>query len=554
MDKEIIIQAYLNNNKSIRKAAKAIGIPRRTFRYWVSKGYLDSVNPNLSDRKRQWHSDRDDNRILEKPIVEGQIHPTPVKALDLPEKRTKRYILTSAQNNTHVNEEFWKNLIALKQHYKAELFVGTYTYNHSMYRKNSKYGTDPEHDSGLWFDDRLAPYIALGDNENIDIAPGLRWCGRANILPTADRPLSGFETYTGLNSGIFPHAKIAMQSIPSGKFEQTKLNYTTGTVTQRNYIQKKAGLKAEHHHTYGALVVEVCPDGTWFVRQINADSSGVIHDLCLCITNGIVEEDCEVLAINWGDIHQYRRDNESYQLCWGKGGMMDTLKPRLQFMHDVIDFYPRNHHEIYNHHAMFTRHIHGNDSVEDEMEMVADFLLWSSRTFCKTVVVASNHDDAFRKWLRDADYRKDPVNAIYFLQAQLAYYHALKNGEADFHLLRWAMLHKGVGKSIQFLKVDESFIIADNGKGGGIECGMHGHIGPNGSRGNAKALSKVGRKANIGHSHQAEIHDGLYVAGVTGKLDMVYNVGPSSWSQSHIITYLTGKRSIITFSGNKWKG
>ena len=83
---------------------------------------------------------------------------------------------------------------------------------------------------------------------------------------------------------------------------------------------------------------------------------------------------------------------------------------------------------------------------------------------------------------------------------------------------------------------------------------MHGPIGPNGSRGNARALSKVGRKANIGHSHQAEIHDGLYVAGVTGKLDMGYNVGPSSWSQSHIITYLTGKRSIITFSGNKWKG
>ena len=553
MDKDTILKAFVDNDHNIRQAARSLGMPRRTFRYWISKGYLDELGLSFPDRKRKWHTQRD-VVITEKPLVEGHIHPTPVKSLDLPEKKTKRYILTSAQNNTHVNEEFWKNLIALKDYYKAELFVGTYTYNHSAYKKNTKYGTDPEQDSGLWFDDRLLKYIGYGDNQNIDIAPGLRWCGRANILPTAERPLSGFETYTGLNSGIFPHAKIAMQSIPSGKCEPPKFNFTTGTVTQRNYIQKKAGLKAEHHHTYGALLVEVCPDGTWFVRQINADSSGVIHDLCLCITDGFVVEDCHVLAINWGDLHEYRRDEEAYQLCWGKGGMMDTLNPRYQFMHDLVDFYPRNHHEIWNHHAMFTRYIEERNSVQEEMQRVAKFLNWIDRDFCQTVVVSSNHDDAFRKWLRDADFRKDPVNAVYHLQAQLAYYEAIESQDKDFHLIEWAVQQDGAKNNIKFLKVDESFIIGADEKGGGIECGMHGHIGPNGSRGNARALSKVGRKANIGHSHQAEIHDGLYVAGVTGKLDMGYNVGPSSWSQSHIITYLTGKRSIITFSGNKWKG
>ena len=548
MDKETILHAFQKFNGNVSKAAEYLNIPRRNFRYYISRGYVDEVAPNLPDRKRQWQ------REEVKPNIDGQIHTTPVKALDLPEKKTKRYILTSAQNNTYVNEEYWKNLIALKNHYKAELIVGTYTYNHSMYRDNTKYGANTDQESDLWFDSRLLKYIAAGDNQNIDIAPGLRWCGRANILPTAERPLSGFEAYTGLNSGIFPHAKIAMESIPTGKTDKPKFNYTTGTVTQRNYIQKKAGLKAEHHHTYGALLVEVCPDGTWFVRQINADSSGVIHDLCLCITDGLVQEGCHILAINWGDLHEYRRDEEAYQLCWGKKGMMDTLKPRYQFMHDLVDFYPRNHHELYNHHAMFSRYIDGKDSVKEEMQRVASFLNWSARQFCETIVVSSNHDDAFRKWLRDADFRKDPVNAVYHLQAQLAYYQALENQDTNFHLIEWATKQEGILENIQFLRVDESFIIGADEKGGGIECGMHGHIGPNGARGNAKALSKVGRKANIGHSHQAEIHDGLYVAGVTGKLDMGYNVGPSSWSQSHIITYLTGKRSIITFSGNKWKG
>ena len=475
MDKETIIHAFRKANGNVSRAAKFLNMPRRTFRYWVSRGYLDEQG-EFADRKRKWHSDRDDNGILEKPLVDGQIHATPVKILDLPEKKTKRYILTSAQNNTHVNEEFWKNLIALKHHYKAELIVGTYTYNHSMYRDNSKYGTNTGQDSDLWFDERLVKYITAGDNQNIDIAPGLRWCGRANILPTAERPLSGFETYTGLNSGIFPHAKIAMQSIPSGKFELPKFNFTTGTVTQRNYIQRKAGLKAEHHHTYGALLVEVCPDGTWFVRQINADSSGVIHDLCLCITDGLVEEDCHVLAINWGDLHEYRRDEEAYNLCWGKGGMMDTLKPQYQFMHDLVDFYPRNHHELYNHHAMFTRYIDGKDSVKEEMQKVRSFLNWSSRTFCETIVVSSNHDDAFRKWLRDADFRKDPVNAVYHLQAQLAYYEAIENQNKDFHLIEWAVQQEGANTNIRFLRVEEIFIIGADEKGGGIECGMHGHI------------------------------------------------------------------------------
>ena len=38
--------------------------------------------------------------------------------------------------------------------------------------------------------------------------------------------------------------------------EATKFNYSTGTVTQRNYIAKKEGLKAEFHHQYGALIVD----------------------------------------------------------------------------------------------------------------------------------------------------------------------------------------------------------------------------------------------------------------------------------------------------------
>ena len=84
--------------------------------------------------------------------------------------------------------------------------------------------------------------------------------------------MSGLYNYTGDQSAIIPHAKLELESVPTHKEDETKLMYTTGAVTMRNYIQQKAGQKAEWHHAYSALVVEVDDDGDWFVRQINAES------------------------------------------------------------------------------------------------------------------------------------------------------------------------------------------------------------------------------------------------------------------------------------------
>lgn len=550
MNKEDIRAAYIQAG-SVKGAATLLGIPRDTYRYYQKKGWIDDLIGVNSNTRALAQLTRETGKEADSELkIHGNLEATAPEVLPLPPPgEIKRFILTSAQNNTLLNDMVWNNLVILSQFYKADIFVGTYTYNKSAYGKNSvKFGTKEEETEGLWFDNRLLPHIKNGDGKNIELAPGLIWCGRANIIPTAERPLSGFETYTGRSSGIFPHAKIAMHSIPSGKFERVKFNYTTGTITQRNYIQKKAGMKAEHHHTYGALVVEIDHEGTWFVRQINADSDGTIHDLDIKVERGRLTRRNPILAMNWGDIHVAKKDPISYNLAWGKNQMMDTLKPSYQFMHDLIDFHARSHHNK-DHYSLFMRHKELRNSVEEEMQQVADFLAWADRPFCKTVIVDSNHDNAFLKWLREADYREDPVNALYFLKAQLAKYESMEQGERNKNMVAWALTRfKQLPKGrVQFLGTDESFVLAS------IEFGMHGHLGPNGARGNPKALSRIGRKANTGHTHSAEIHDGLYVAGVTGLLDHEYNVGPSSWSQSHIATYGNGKRAIITISNNKWR-
>lgn len=527
---EQIADVYISLGGNISATARHFGLTRTTIRQHLRK--TDAFKGKIVDGK------------IKSPKAEKRAFPKG--------DEVRRYILTSAQNNTYVHEKFWDNLIAYRDYLGAELLVGTFSYNINAYGKLAvKRGHAPSGSNDLWFDTKLLPFIEAGDDRNIEIAPGLIWCGRANILPTAVRPLSGFETYTGRASGIFPHSKIELQSIASGKHEATKFNYTTGTVTQRNYIQKKAGLKAEHAHCYGALLVEVDGEGNWFVRQLNATDDGSFYDLDILVTNSTVQDGFRVEGITWGDIHAAVLDPDVREQCWGAGGMVDALQPNYQFMHDLIDFRARNHHDRNDPHVAFRQFVDQKDSVEREMQQAADFLGYSHRDYSKTVVVNSNHDNAFLRWLKECDYRRDPPNAVYFLQSQLAIYEAIEKGQ-DLFPVEWAMRRAKCPEGVKFLREDESFVICRD-KHGGIECGMHGHLGVNGAKASPLSLSKMGRKANTGHTHSASIIDGMYVAGVSATLDMTYNRGPSSWSRSHIITYRNGKRCIVTMWNNKWR-
>ncbi len=532
---EKIAEAYHRLGGNVTQVAKETGIPRTTVRDAIVRLKL-----NL------------------KPIVGGKVKALQPMTTPLPEEgQVLRYIVTSAQNNTKVHQKFWDNLQAYAKHHSAKLMVATYSYNKGAYgQKSVKHGSEhKDRSTDIWLD----PSIELHHlaDQHIELAPGLVWCGEMNILPTAARPLSGFESYTGRSSGIFPHAKIAMESIASGKHEATKLNYTTGTITQRNYVQKKAGLKAEHHHCYGALIVEVDSDGKWFVRQLNADDGGTFYDLNKRVQDGKVSSGHAVEGINWGDWHCDQVDEIVRNLATDKKtGMLAVLKPRHQLIHDLCNFGPRNHHNIKDPHHRFRTFINDDyrqtDDVEQELRQCSWLLmqLQDAAPKSKMVVVDSNHDNAMERWLREADYRDDPKNAVYFLEMQLAKYKAIRRGDANFHLIEHALKDMSfTPKGTKFLRPDESFLLC-----GQVECGMHGHLGPNGSRGNPVALARISRKANTGHTHSAGIYDGLYVAGTSSLLDLFYNIGPSSWSHSHIITYPNGKRAIITMWGGKWRG
>lgn len=526
-----IVSAYKRFAGNVSAVSRELGVSRSTVRRNVAKVGMGK-KPLAGGRKRAVH-----------------------KKASLPQAGgVKRYILTSAQNNTHIHPEFWANVVAMAKHYKAEIKVGTFSYNQNNFGKLAvKKGTKKPYEEELWFDPAILGYIS---DEKVVLAPGLTWCGNMNILPTEDNPISGLETYGGSTSVIFPHTKIEMRSIATTPDMPVKMIYTTGAVTQMNYLQKKLGIKAEHHHRYAFLLVEVDAEGNWWARQVAARKNGKeIQDLNVLVRDGqVVSTDAKVEAITWGDLHS---TNAQPEVVAASQKMLDALRPKYQFLHDIMEGVSINRHFIKHAplpHLYYSRWLRGLHRVTEELRMTRATLEKYLRPWCKTVVPDSNHDGWWlQSWLNKYDYRYDPANAELFLRLQTYMYDEIRKGKLpkNVNLTRYAMEDVAGLKdgAIQFLLPDESFTVGE------VECGMHGHLGPNGGLGSPSNLAKIGKKATTAHTHSCGIYHGLYVAGTSSKLtlDWDYTCGPSSWSHSHVVLYPNGQRAIVTMKNGKWR-
>lgn len=167
------------------------------------------------------------------------------------------------------------------------------------------------------------------------------------------------------------------------------------------------------------------------------------------------------------------------------------------------------------------------------------------------IVVPSNHDDMFARWMHSNDWRLDPANAEFYLETAL---HMVKGSKMQANgahtpdpFLYW--LKKAKLKDVIALERNQSYMIM------GSECGLHGHEGPNGSRGTLKNLSKLGVKVNSGHSHTPGIEGGHYKAGTMTYLSLEYTGSVSNWMNAHISIDPMGKRHInLCVDGAFWGG
>jgi hypothetical protein len=443
-------------------------------------------------------------------------------------KDVKRYVITAAQNATPVFEPFLAALHSYCEHRNAELIVVPYRYHNptSHWSKAAQ--------SSDWWAEELIPFLM---NRRVPLGDHLLVLGDISIQPTASRPTEGLETMTGARSAVIAHPKLELVSVPTPQQALPKLLTTTGACTIPNYIQAKAGKKGEFHHTYGAAVVEITPSGGFHLRQINALKDGSFQELDYLYSSDVSPRKAEVEALIMGDTHVKFLDRAVVEATWGTGGIVPTLKPKVLVWHDVHDGYAK-------HHA-------GHGNIERELRETFEFI--SSHAGPFNVFPYSNHPGWLSQWLAKTDPRLDLENITFWAETWKMVASTAKMGpggaQARDAFTMWAerMIPRSTWERCAFLNADDSFTIA------GIEVGMHGHLGPNGSKGHLEAFGKIGAKSVIGHSHSPGIKDGVYQVGTNSRLRLEFNHGPSSWLQTDALIYSTGKRTLINIIDGNWR-
>jgi hypothetical protein len=459
----------------------------------------------------------------------------------------RRYVITAAQNATPVNEPFFKSLLCYCEANDAQLVVIPYRYKNptSMWTAEAK-----DHD---WWTPELRPYLMaertrVQEHEHVVIL--------ADIMtqPTATSPLSGFETLVGADSAIIGHPKLELITVPTPQNRLPKLLTTTGAVTVKNYIAGKAGKKAEHHHTFGACVLEISKTKRFHIRQINALDDGSFMELAGGLreyTPSGVREVERAAGLVMGDFHEEFADPHAVHATFGKDGMLDVLQPEYLVWHDVHDFYSRNHHHKHEVFTNYAKHHSGADNVERALDKTFATIDALSRDYITNVFVASNHPDALARWVKEADPKTDPENCVFWARTFEAMCLGSKMTEHGavtidpFEL--WASKKLKCFDRCRFLARDESFPIAK------IEVTFHGDRGPNGARGSRMAFAKIGVKTAIGHGHAPGIRDGCYQVGTKSRIRLGYNSGPSSWLHTDCVIYPNGKRSLLNIIDGEWR-
>lgn len=453
-----------------------------------------------------------------------------------PPPRSERYVITYAQNATPVHAGFLGALRVYCDAHGARLVVIPGRYKNPT----STWTVAQEHDE--WWDPELVPELFAG---RLDIGK-LRVLGDISVQPTAARPLTGLETLAHEVSIVVGHPKIQLSTLPTAERHYPRILTTTGAVTIPNYTASKAGKKGESRHRIGALIVERDPE-LFHVRHVEADlDTGAFTDLdCIYSVDG-VREAPPALALVLGDVHVAKADREVLDATlYARDSIAETLRPRAIVYHDTLDFDARNHHTRDAFRDRFDR-VKGakNDNVRAEVEEAIAFV---DRTpaFAEPIVVRSNHDAAFDRWLDDADGRTDPVNAGFWFESWAAVMAArAETGEWPDAFALW--YRRNGAKRARFLALDEPFAV------GGVWLHLHGDRGPNGSRGTLGGFARLGSRVVVGHGHSPGILDDAYRGGAC-MMSAGYDHGPSSWLTTHTLVYASGARTLVSVIKGRWR-
>ena len=179
-----ISEIYWNRNltwdERMKKISSYLQKSERTVQAWVSK-----------------------LGITEKSITESpQFIKAKKKKFD---RKKKRFLITWAQNDTPVHDNFLSNLEAYAKHLEASIHVIAGRYKNPTSVANSDGNLES-------WSERIENYL---DANRHEIHKYMWIMSDVKIQPTAVNPMTGLEGMSGVNSCVFGSPKVQMETIPN---------------------------------------------------------------------------------------------------------------------------------------------------------------------------------------------------------------------------------------------------------------------------------------------------------------------------------------------------
>jgi hypothetical protein len=508
----------------------------------------------------------------------GDIHSRKAIKRPLPPKgESKYYLITAAQNNTKINLDFWKNLLAVKEHFNAELLVSRLVYNkNNLNTAREKDSVVDENNNQPRYASCLNAYL---NDDYLELSNDLCWLGYTNRQITASSPLASAHHRGWDKSFIIPHAKRAMESFPlsyQGSLNNNKkIGYTTGVITTINYIEGEAGHKAELYHTYGACLVKVNDDGSSFVYQLTASKDG---NFSICIFDllfigGKVLANQSIEAVIFGDTHHGKLySTKVFEDFFGKNNMFKNIHFKKIILHDTLDFESKSYHIEKDYLKRFVQHHKKQDNVFDELKITVDILNDIKELGDEVIVVESNHDQHLNKFLNGGWRIDDHTNKLLCLYLNYIQYakaivdndirdsfvdsciykpfidiiNDLKTFDGDIYEFACRKII-GLKDNIKFNNSTSDLFIKN------ILCSLHGDKGCNGAKGGA-SLKRLSIETIIGHGHGAFTRDFLHAVGFTGvKEAFGYASTANTWTVSFVFINCNGTISHYFYNNGNFR-
>jgi hypothetical protein len=453
-------------------------------------------------------------------------------------KSTKRFIITTAVADKDVDESFYRTIktnYCVKQNAELIILPSADVFSRVTKSRGAVWSFDPlikdEHFvfSDIMLNDNLFLNSIKMSAKHINPLTGLSRIGQRNGSFIYASPKQALEyVATSVKSYRMPHALM-----------------TTGAITVPNYnkqmyMSERTSYIAENDHIMGAIIVEIVNNKTFHFRQIQAETDGSFIDLGIKYFPDGSTKKVETHLIP-GDWHSGATDKNVIK---GIGVLTKDIDITNVVLHDFFDGYCINHHDVGYPLKIAKKFMGGYGSLQNELEVGSDYLNWFNEIVKgKTVVVKSNHDEFLTRYLENGYYTNDPTN--HYICLDLARKHLENEDVLKYAYETYGSLKKP--ENIIWLSRDEDFHI------GNVQCGQHGDLGGNGSKGSLQSIEKAYGNCVVGHVHSAAILRGVFRVGTSSKMNLDYNRGPSSWTHTACLTYNNGSRQLINFIDGEYK-